>query len=103
MSKLTLTFNDDGTIDTNLDNDIPANALLLGLTAVLAGLIEENAHDDASHNRAIDIVIEKLSRSRPRNVWIDAKDVQRILGDGWLDGKTPVELVKEHRKGNSNE
>lgn len=64
MSKLTLTFNDDGTVDANLDKDIPANALILGLTTALAGFIEEWADDDEIHDRAIDIVAAKLNRKK---------------------------------------
>lgn len=30
-----------------------------------------------------------------------AKDIQGILGTDWLDGKTPEELVREHREGES--
>ena len=67
MSKLTLTFNDDGTIDTTLDNDIPANALLLGLTAVLAGFVEEWAPNDTQHDRAIDIVTATLNLKKKGN------------------------------------
>lgn len=97
--RLTLTFNDDGTIDTNLDEDIPANALILGLSTVLAGFIEEWAPNDTHHDLAIDIVTAELARTRPQNTFLNAKQVQGILGDGWLDGKTRVELVKEHREG----
>ena len=99
MSKLTLKFNDDGTIDTNLDEDIPANTLILGLSTVLAGFIEEWAPNDTQHGSAIDIVIAKLDRTRPQNTFLNAKQVQGILGDDWLEGKNPVELVKEHREG----
>ena len=64
---LTLTFNDDGTIDTNLAEDISPNVLLLGLTTVLLGFIEESSRDDEMHNRAIDIVTAKLNRRKKGN------------------------------------
>ena len=37
-------------------------------------------------------------RSRDRKP-INASEVQGILGTDWLDGKTPEELVREHREG----
>lgn len=73
---LTLTFNKDGTVDANLDKDIPPNALLLGLTTTLAGFIEETAHDDAEHNRAIDIVIAKLNRKKKAQENVPSKVVR---------------------------
>ena len=37
-------------------------------------------------------------RSRKREP-INASEVQGILGTDWLEGKTPEELVREHREG----
>lgn len=67
MSKLTLVFNKDGTVDTNLAEDISPNVLLLGLTTVLLGFIEEASRDDEIHDRAIDIVTAKLNRKKKGN------------------------------------
>jgi uncharacterized protein (DUF2336 family) len=99
MSKLTLTFNNDGTVDTSLDKDIDANVLLLGLTTVLAGFIEETAETAQLRDRAISVVCEKLRRGKTAEFRPAARDVQGILGTDWLDGKTPEELVREHREG----
>ena len=60
--KLTITFNEDGTVDTSLDKDINPNVLLLGLTKTLAGFIEETAETVYLRNRAIEIVCAKLRR-----------------------------------------
>ena len=60
--KLTITFNEDGTVDTSLDKDINPNELLLGITRTLAGFIEETAETVHMRNRAIGIVCAKLRR-----------------------------------------
>lgn len=60
--KLTITFNEDGTVDTSLDKDINPNELLLGLTRTLAGFIKETSETVHMRNRAIGIVCAKLRR-----------------------------------------
>lgn len=61
---LTITFNDDGTVDTHLDQDTGPNTLLLGLTTTLAGFIEEISPNPHDHNRAITLITEKLNRGK---------------------------------------
>lgn len=98
-SKLTITFNEDGTVDTSLDKDIDANALLLGLTNTLAGFIEATSETVQLRNRAINVVCAKLRRGKTAEFRPAANTVQGILGTDWLDGKTPEEVVREHREG----
>jgi len=83
-SKLTITFNEDGTVDTSLDKDINANVLLLGLTKTLAGFIEETSETAQFRNRAINIVCEKLQRGKDADEIVrEHKAIIREYGDGY--------------------
>lgn len=62
--KLTITFNQDETINMSLDKDINANKLLSGLTDVLIQCVKHTAPNPRDHNRAITVITQKLERQK---------------------------------------
>ena len=62
MSKLTLTFNDDGTVDTSLDRDTKTEILLTGLVTTLVGFIKEVSGNYETEDKHLNDAIASLKK-----------------------------------------
>lgn len=93
-----VTFDNDGTVSADFThaNKVGINMLLRGMTEALIGLIDRTCEEPRIHNKTITVICEKLNRNR---IVPKTADMQGILGTDWLDGKTPDEVVREHREG----